>query len=118
MKEANDPERFAANPMFYEPEHFNLDDMKIECEQAGNLEIMEPPTNTYIAFHDINKEGEPEIGRLSWEDGIFKFEGNAKESAKVFFDFFIQHANINKCKCKDKEDVGNNCSGGCCSHDS
>lgn len=30
--------------------------------------------------------GNTERGRLSWEDGVFKFEGDADESAKIFID--------------------------------
>ena len=39
-----------------------------------------PPTS--IIFGD-------DIGRLSWEDGKMKFEGDAYESAKIFFDYFL-----------------------------
>lgn len=33
-----------------------------------------------------NEEGE-QVGKLSWENDIFAFEGKAEESAKIFFDF-------------------------------
>jgi len=26
------------------------------------------------------------VGKLTWDDGIFKFEGEAEESARIFFD--------------------------------
>ena len=31
--------------------------------------------------------GEKDIGNLSWKDGIFKFKGQADNSAQIFFDF-------------------------------
>ena len=39
-----------------------------------------PPTSIIFGDH---------IGRLTWEDGKMKFEGNAYESAKIFFDYFL-----------------------------
>jgi hypothetical protein len=42
----------------------------------------------YIAF--LNPVTEDEIGRLTWDDGTLKFEGNAEESAKVFFEYLRQ----------------------------
>jgi hypothetical protein len=38
-----------------------------------------------ITFH--NEEGN--IGMLTWEDGIMRFEGDAEESAQLFFDNVI-----------------------------
>lgn len=32
-----------------------------------------------------------QIGCLSWEDGVFKFEGKADESAKLFFDYIVNN---------------------------
>lgn len=37
-----------------------------------------------------NPVTEDEIGRLTWDDGTLKFEGNAEESAKVFFEYLRQ----------------------------
>lgn len=44
------------------------------------VETLAPPT---VTFSQDNKD----IGTLSWEGGKFHFEGDAEESAKVFFDF-------------------------------
>ena len=30
-------------------------------------------------------DGEKEIGKLEWKDGMFSFSGKADESAKIFF---------------------------------
>jgi hypothetical protein len=40
-------------------------------------------TNTFIFHGKDNKE----IGKLHYEKGVFEFEGDAEESAKVFFDY-------------------------------
>lgn len=37
-----------------------------------------------IKFADPSGEGF--TGTLSWESGVFRFEGNAEESARIFFD--------------------------------
>lgn len=44
------------------------------------VDLYIPPTS--IIFGD-------DIGKLSWEDGKMKFEGDAYESAKIFFDYFL-----------------------------
>ena len=31
-----------------------------------------------------------DIGKITWEDGKMRFEGNAEESAKIFFDCFLK----------------------------
>ena len=36
-----------------------------------------------VVFNDDNKE----CGRFSWEGGVFKFEGNAETSAKMFANY-------------------------------
>jgi hypothetical protein len=40
------------------------------------------PAPTAIAFGN-------DVGTLSWEEGIMRFEGDAEESAKIFFDYFL-----------------------------
>jgi len=61
--------------------------MKEPKPEGNDLYIVgDPPVSNNLTFHDNEKE----IGRLSWDDGIFKFEGKAEESAKVFFDFLIK----------------------------
>jgi hypothetical protein len=44
----------------------------------------ETPTPFVMTFHSSNKEV---IGALKVVDGVFSFEGNAEDSAKMFFDF-------------------------------
>ena len=40
--------------------------------------------NTYnVVFSDVNGE----VGRLDFNDGVIRFEGNIEESAKTFFTF-------------------------------
>jgi len=34
--------------------------------------------------------GDPVVGELSWSTGKFVFTGNADESAKVFFEYFLK----------------------------
>lgn len=31
--------------------------------------------------------GDPEVGRITWEDGWIRFDGNFDESARVFFEY-------------------------------
>ena len=31
-----------------------------------------------------------DVGKIIWEDGAMRFEGNAEESAKIFFDYFLK----------------------------
>ena len=47
-----------------------------------------------ITFQDI-KTGK-QIGRLTWEDGELKFEGNVGSSAKKFLDAMSRHMDIKK----------------------
>lgn len=39
----------------------------------------------------IFKKDNKQIGILSWNDGVMKFEGDVEESAKIFFDNVIKH---------------------------
>ena len=39
-----------------------------------------------VAFHD----GSRNVGRLDFNDGVLKFEGNAEESAQIFIDFLSE----------------------------
>lgn len=41
---------------------------------------------TTIEFNDPNHPGGPPLGVLSWGSGTMTFEGDADESAQVFFD--------------------------------
>jgi len=42
-----------------------------------------PASTANLQFHSDGKT----IGQLSWDTGVFVFEGEAEESAKIFFDF-------------------------------
>lgn len=49
--------------------------------------INEVPISEQLTFMvDIDEVLQP-VGKLSWVDGVFRFEGNAEESAKVFFEY-------------------------------
>lgn len=52
----------------------------------GPDEKLEYDTIVFVFDEENNKE----MGRLTWEDGIFKFEGNAEDSARIFFEHFIK----------------------------
>ena len=32
-----------------------------------------------------------QVGKLSWENGVFEFDGETEESARIFFDLIIRH---------------------------
>lgn len=66
------------NPLLYEGE-FQLFDGK--------------PPNSLAFMGDDHKE----VGRLSWENNILTFKGNAEESAKVFFKYLKQFFDKNVC---------------------
>ncbi len=50
-----------------------------------NYGLIRPPTA--IVFND---ESQKELGMLDWTDGEFKFIGNADQSARVFFEYFLK----------------------------
>lgn len=45
-----------------------------------------PPMPFCLTFSD----GDKKIGSLTMDDGQLKFEGNADESAKVFFNYLVK----------------------------
>ena len=48
--------------------------------------------NKYKGQHTMtftNLDGD--VGKISWDGGVFEFTGKADESAKVFFDFLKQY---------------------------
>lgn len=47
-----------------------------------------------MTFYD----GKDAIGKLDWNDGVMKFEGNAQESAQIFFNYIIDVYNQSKLK--------------------
>lgn len=54
----------------------------------NNTFYLSPTLRAYNVTFQL--EGK-EVGRLSWDDGTMKFEGNADESAKIFFDVVIKN---------------------------
>jgi hypothetical protein len=60
-------------------------------ETTAHFAPEKPPT---IAFH--NKAGGDMIGKLYIEDGKLHFEGNAAESAQIFFDEVLSRFNKNE----------------------
>jgi len=62
-------------------ENFGTFDEKyaVQCISAT------PIYNNIVFTKDNNT-----IGTLCWDDGIMKFDGNAEESAKIFFDYFCK----------------------------
>lgn len=49
--------------------------------------FLQPNNSLNLIFKDQDKE----VGKLTWEDGKLTFEGNASESAQLFFDFFLKN---------------------------
>ena len=46
------------------------------------------PIFTFTPSPDVRfGDGEKEIGRFSWPNGVFRFEGEAEESAKIFANY-------------------------------
>lgn len=56
-----------------------------QCETT-EMVAAENLVPTTIEFNDPNDPDNGSIGKLSWGEGTMKFEGNAEESAQVFFD--------------------------------
>jgi hypothetical protein len=61
--------------------------LKVNCSSDIwlNTSLYIPPTYTVQFYKDGGK-----IGELNWKDGPMRFEGNAEESAQVFFDEVIK----------------------------
>jgi len=61
------------------------DKFDIINDDSAQLVIATQPASTHnLTFHSA--EG-GDVGKLSWDTGVFVFEGNAEESAKIFFDW-------------------------------
>ena len=65
----------------------------------NDVEIMSLNTGEEPTFHEYNppsmcnicfNDGSNEIGKITWDDGVMRFEGNAEESAKIFFNEFFK----------------------------
>lgn len=50
--------------------------------ELGTTINFHPKPSRNITFH--GEDGN--VGKLTWEDGKFHFEGNVDESARIFFD--------------------------------
>lgn len=50
--------------------------------EIGTTINFKPEANRSITFH--GEDGD--VGKLTWDDGRFHFEGDADESARIFFD--------------------------------
>lgn len=59
---------------------------KLEAVESASVEIQptDPPC-TMTFWSEKNKQ----VGKLEFADGVMKFTGNMKPSAKVFFDWLI-----------------------------
>jgi hypothetical protein len=42
--------------------------------------------------------GDPEVGRITWESGEIRFEGNFDESARMFFEYFWKNYALEGCQ--------------------
>lgn len=64
---------------------FNFDNnIYFSSDKGLTLMAIVPPTNVVFLT------GEKTIGKLDWSDGTMKFEGDADESAQLFFDNIIK----------------------------
>lgn len=62
----------------------NINDVRlIPIPEPGYMVIGNAPRSSNLVF--MNEQGE--IGKLSWDNGRFTFEGNADESAQQFFNY-------------------------------
>lgn len=50
--------------------------------------IIDPDNIKNITFHD--KTQESPIGKISWDSGVFKFEGKTEQSADIFFNHVLK----------------------------
>ena len=69
----------------------NWDDVKnivvtqsVNWDDVSKLNLYDYEAPTEISFQGANWD---EVGRLSWDSGTFKFEGDANESAKIFMEY-------------------------------
>ncbi|MFA5025456.1 MAG: hypothetical protein WC503_03055 [Candidatus Shapirobacteria bacterium] len=68
--------------------------------ENGEDDVFAKNPNNYIKFFDNEKE----VGVLLWNGGSLTFEGNAEESAKIFFDYLytLNQDHVNKTLSIDK----------------
>ena len=64
---------------------FNFDNYAYPLYSFGGLKLHQP-TCPSIVFRNNNKN----VGTLDWSDGTMRFEGDADESAQLFFDNIVK----------------------------
>jgi hypothetical protein len=64
---------------------FTYDANAVTSSLLLNTSLYIPPAYTVQFYKDKNK-----VGELIWKDGPMKFEGDAEESAQLFFDNVIK----------------------------
>ena len=60
-------------------------EFKFDDSESNVFQFSQPSPRNITFMNEDNKV----VGRLTWDDDVFKFEGNAEESAQVFFDCVI-----------------------------
>ena len=66
------------------------------CFSEMEYVLSEPTRSPYVQTFEPTKTIEiwdaddSLVGKISWEDGEIKFEGNVDESAKIFFELLIK----------------------------
>jgi hypothetical protein len=69
---------------FIKPEQMDLK-INYSSDILLNTSLYVPPAYTVSFYKDRTK-----VGELDWNDGTMKFEGDAEESAQLFFDEVIK----------------------------
>ncbi len=59
-----------------------------QLAQQLNVLSFKESRNRNITFHG---KGDKTVGKLSWDDDVLTFEGDATESARIFFEAFGDH---------------------------
>ena len=63
-----------------------MNDNFVESDNNAT-EVLRITPQRNISFSNESEE----VGRLSWNDGVMVFTGDADESAKIFFDYLKEH---------------------------
>ena len=72
---------------FVKPNQLTLNfDNNVYFGSTNSLELMTITKHHTLLFTNEHKQ----IGKLDWKDGVMKFEGDADESAQLFFDNIIK----------------------------
>jgi hypothetical protein len=54
-----------------------------EVLQLGTLNLTLTPDTYFLMFHDVTNDNK-EVGKFFLKDGLFEFEGDTTESARIF----------------------------------